>query len=376
VVGTLRRSCVSGVLPVQMSQSIIIPPVRINVRIQARTRRVSGEREREKNMHNDVLDRTDKLPRAFGKYATYNTIVTWSALHQAVMNIERLGAARHGSEPEVLRSATTYVCRMSSFGRPMRPANLLKVVDSIATSATDIDVLLRSQGEGCVLEIVIPTEVFEHPRGLPMKDPTRSRRVDAEAEDRFRAMDTYLASLQPMRDVGAISPSLKRSVMNVLGALNREMASCMLNASLLIKGQTETNVELSVTFDPKPVDVRILQRTITQFGQCIRDMTIDVDRGACVIDFPVGNSERRAKKPKEIARTRQLVDGATRINAHTVTFDSTRGQRKQGWSRVHRKPPAGYRRPGHLQRKRRVYAMQQRDDEDMLERNQKRRRRQ
>jgi len=351
-----------------MSRSIIIPPVRINAGTQAPP-----------EMHGDALEQDDKLPAVFDKYATYNTRATWSALHRAVKRIEKLGRARHGSEPEVRRRGSSYFCRLSSFSRSMRPMNLLGLVDAVAPTASDIDVLLRDAGEHCVLELVIPAELFEDPNRRAVKHPRRRRRgPDPEAEDRFRAMDTHLSGLQPMRDIGAKSPSLKRSVMNVLGALNREMASCMLNADLLIKGLTETNVDLSVVFAPKPVDVRILQRTITRFGQCIRDMAIDVDRGACVIDFPVEvEAPRRMKKPKKGPRPApaQLVDGATRINAHTVSFDGARRRRagKKGWVRVHREPPRDRARPLRVQRKRR-HAVED-SDEDVPERRRKRQRR-
>jgi len=325
-------------------------------------------------MHGDALDHNDKLPAVFDKYATYNTRATWSALHRAVVRIEKLGRARHGAEPEVHRSGTSYFCRLSSFSRAMRPVDLLEIVDTIAPSASDIDVLLQGAGEQCVLELIIPSEMFEVPSRRTTKHPRRGSGVDGVAEDRFRAMDTYLLGLQPMRDISAMSSSLKRSVMNVLGALNREMASCMLNASLLIKGRTDVHVDLGVVFQPKPVDVRILQRTVRRFGQCIRDMTVDVDRGACLIDFPISDeTAHSAKKPKRNTRVAraQLVDGATRINAHTVAFDSNR---RKGWVRVRRDPPPDgqrVRRAPRIDRKRRQYATQD-SDEDVPERRRKR----
>jgi len=297
------------------------------------------------------LSAETSLPRSFEKFSRYTTRDMWVKIYRAVCSITRLGRGRSGSEPDLVQSGdeSSYICRLHAFQRTMRPADMLSVIDSISDSASVIEVLMR-KGLGSnrnlgYVELVIPSGVLhtmDTGRGRRRSPPSKG-----DGAERYAAMNEAIANSDALQKLGGISAVLKRTALDVLSNMNRQMAHCMMNASLSIRNHTASRVDLVVGFDPMPVDVRLLHSVVMRFGPCISDMCIDVNKGVCLITFCVPKVDegaprrrRRRKKKKKTARNPSvtaLPDGAVLINENTVVFERERPPPRMRKDRMRRK---------------------------------------
>lgn len=245
----------------------------------------------------------------------------------AIEAISKLGNIRSGVEPELIlaQGGSSFICRLHSLQKPLRPADILTIINNINDRARlGIAVLLRQvpNQKLCHLELIIDHTVVDN-ESMAMRELSGS----SVHEDRVAAMVNAFASTEAMLQLDGINPKIKRTALDVLTRMAKEMAPCIMNAVLSVKNRTNKRVDLGVHFSPLPVDIRILHHCVNRFGQCISDMVLDVVKGTCLVTLCIAPRMRRRKKRKKRVANDELADGAIQINENTVVFNSNPSSR-------------------------------------------------